>query len=238
MELLVAGYAALGIRLDQVQIDQFHQYYQEIVEWNKRVNLTSVTALEQVQTRLFLGSLAVSSALPSRLLSKGGKILDLGAGAGLPGLPLKIAFPRLRVTLMDATAKKTTFLTHVTQVLGLEDVEICTGRAETLAHDPKLRESFDAVLSRAVARLPALSELSLPFCCIGGLVIAQKSAGIEDEIREAKRAIEVMGGALKEVKEVAFQGSAEKGVLVLLEKTSPTPGQYPRRPGIPSKRPL
>ena len=238
MELLTRGAAELGIRLDGMQLAQFHRYHREIVDWNGRVNLTSVTGWEEVQTRHFVDSLTVITALPKAVLSSGGRVLDVGSGAGLPGLPLKIAFPDLRMTLMDATAKKTAFLEHVTRVLKLDDVEVCTGRAETLAHDPGHRESYDAVLARAVARLPVLAELCLPFCLPGGIVVAQKGAGIDDEILEAQDAVEAMGGALRDVKEVAARGLGEGRVLVVLDKTRPTPEAFPRRPGIPAKRPL
>ena len=239
MELLeTAAAEKLGIELDQAQLDQFKRYHNEIADWNRRVNLTTVTGWEQVQTRHFLDSLAVSVALPPSLLTSGGKVLDLGSGAGFPGLPLKIAFPELELTLMDATAKKTAFLSHVTTVLGLDTVEVRTGRAEALAHDVGQRESYDAVVSRAVARLSALAELTLPFCRLGGVVIAQKGAGIEDELSGAKRAIETMGGSLKGVREVEAGDPGGDGLLVVLEKTGHTPHKYPRRAGVPAKRPI
>ena len=239
VELLEKGAAEkLGIELNRAQLDQFHRYYREVVDWNRRANLTTVTEWEQTQTRHFLDSLAVSLALPPSLLSRGGEVLDLGSGAGFPGLPLKIAFPRLELTLMDATAKKTAFLQHVIKALGLDMVEVRTGRAEALAHEPSLRESYDVVVSRAVARLSVLAELSLPFCRLGGLVIAQKGAGVDSELLEADKAIETMGGALKEVREVEAEEPDGGGRLVVLEKMSPTPDRYPRRPGIPAKRPI
>ena len=239
MEPLVTGAAeVLGVQLDRAQVDRFHRYYLEMVDWNSRVNLTTVTGWEQVQARHFLDSLCVSAVLPPSLLSSGAKVLDVGSGAGLPGLPLKIAFPTLRLTLMEATAKKTEFLRHVAQVLELADVDVCTGRAEAVAHDLRLRESFDLVVSRAVAGLSVLAELTLPFCRAGGLVVAHKGPDADDEIRRAGKAIGAMGGKLREVTQVAAAHSGVAGVLVVLEKVGPTPAKYPRRPGIPSKRPL
>ncbi len=235
---LVSGAATLGIQLDRAQIEQFHRYYRELVDWSKRINLTTVTGWEEVQTRHFLDSLSVSVVLPAGLLGSGGRILDLGSGAGFPGLPLGIAFPGLNVTLMDSTAKRTAFLAHVVEMLGLGNVEVRTGRAEALGHDPALRESFDAVLSRAVAHLSVLAELCLPFCRLGGVVVAQKMLGVDDEIRRAHRAIETMGGRLRGVEEITFEGSEGAKGLVVIEKNSPTPAGYPRRPGIPAKRPL
>ena len=238
MELLVRGAAELGVRLDRAQTDQFHRYYQELVVWNRRVNLTAVVRQDQVQTRLFLDSLTVFDVVPQSLLRAGGKFADVGSGAGFPGLPLRIAFPDIRMTLIEATAKKTTFLRHVSRVLGLSDVQVITGRAEILARDPGLRESFDVVLSRAVAKLSVLAELTLPFCSMNGLVIAQKSADVDEEIKYAESAIETMGGTVREVKEVVAGESDHGEVLVVLEKMTPTPDRYPRRPGIPAKRPL
>ena len=235
--MLKRGAATLGIQLSGVQVGQFRRYYDEIIDWNRRVNLTSVTDWDQVQRRLILESLSVISALPGQVLDTG-RVLDVGSGAGFPGLALKIAFPRLRVTLLDATAKKTAFLAHVTGVLELRGIDVVTGRAETLAHDPAHRESYDVVLARAVARLPALAELTLPFCRTGGLVVAQKGAGIDGEVDEATRAIEVMGGELKEVHEIAIECSQDRTTLVVLAKLKSTPPGYPRRPGIPARRPL
>ena len=239
MESLRTGAAEkLGIRLSQTQLDQFHRYYLEIVDWNSRINLTSVTGWEQVQTWHFLGSLAVSAAFPPGLTGSGGKVLDVGSGAGLPGLPIKIAFPMLSVTLLEATAKKTAFLAHVTALLGLGDVEVVTARAETLAHDPTHREGYDVVLARGVARLAALAELTLPFCRLGGVAVAHKGRDVENEIRQAGTAIASMGGRLAGIVRGTAEDPAAAGPLVVLEKVGPTPERYPRRPGIPAKRPL
>ena len=237
MKLLAAGAATLGIRLSPVQTAQFCRYHSQIVEWNRRVNLTSVTDWTEVRSRHFLDSLSVSVALPPSML-KSGRFVDIGSGAGLPGVPLKIAFPGLRPTLIESTAKKTAFLSGLPSALGLNDMEVCTGRAEDLAQDPELRESFDFAVARAVAGMSTLAELALPFCRVGGLVIAQKKLGARDEIDQAEGAIEAVGGRLLDVREVQVEGLEDARALVVLEKVRTTPARFPRRPGIPTKRPL
>ena len=237
MEKLKAGAAELGIELSLAQLKLLRRYYEVMVEWNARVNLTSITRWEEVQTRHFIDSLTVSLAIPRNLLQSG-RFVDVGSGAGFPGIPLKIAFPGLKATLIDSTAKKTAFLIRLKEALGLHDVDVQTGRAETIAHDPAFRESFDFVLSRAVASLAVLAELTLPFCRMGGVVVAQKTPGSGVEVQRAFRAITMLGGALKEVREFAVTQLSSPIALVVLEKVAPSPDRYPRRPGIPKKRPL
>ena len=227
----------MGIELDASQLDRFECFYREMVDWNRRINLTSVTEYEEVQTRHFLDSLTVSAAIPSPALT-GAKLLDVGSGAGLPGIPLAIAHPGLNVTLLEATEKKAAFLEHVTGELRLDNIDVLNGRAETLARDAGLRERFDVVVSRAVARLPTLSELTLPFCRVGGMVIAQKARGAEPEIEDAGDAMECLGGSLRDVARVTVPESGVRRLLVTIDKLSSTSDRYPRRPGIPSKRPL
>jgi 16S rRNA (guanine527-N7)-methyltransferase len=237
MEKLIAGADRLDIELDKAQVERFQRYYGELVKWNERANLTSVTAYEEVQTRHFLDSLTVVPEISAAVLNGDGKILDIGSGAGFPGLPLKIAHPELSLTLMEATAKKSAFLSHVVESLGLEDVEVVTGRAEDQAHKPKMREQFDIVISRALAKLNVLVELCLPFCSVGGLTIAQKGRDIDLELREAQTAIDTLGGKIKD-SSMPDTSATDVGTLVVIEKLRPTPANYPRRPGIPSKRPL
>ena len=236
MERLLRGARQLGIELDASQLDRFERFYREMVDWNRTINLTTVTEYEEVQTRHFLDSLTVSAAIPSPALT-GAKLLDVGSGAGLPGVPLAIAYPGLHVTLLEATRKKAAFLERLIGKLGLE-IDVLTGRAESLARDASLRDRFDVVVSRAVARLPVLVELTLPFCRVGGIVVAQKSRNARPEVEEAEPAIGRLGGSLRDVTPVTVPESGVRRLLVTVDKLSPTPDRYPRRPGIPSKRPL
>ena len=212
-------------------------YYDELTVWNATVNLTAVSGCDEVQTRHFLDSLAVASALPATVLDGSERLLDVGTGAGFPGLPLKLAYPRIDLALLEATAKKTAFLRHVVDKLGLEGVDVVTGRAEEEARRPEMRERFGAVVSRAVARLDVLAELCLPFCVVGGVMVAQKGPQVEEELRQARNAIETLGGRTKD-SDMLVTPPVGIGTLVVIEKQRQTPTHYPRRPGIPSKRPL
>ncbi len=237
VDALKDGARQFGIGLNLAQLAQFRRYYEDLTEWNRRVNLTSISDWEEVQRRHFADSLSVSLAIPKGI-RESGRLADIGSGGGFPGLALKIAFPRLRVTLIEATAKKAAFLSHIAQTLGLSDVIVRTGRAETLAHEPRLREAFDVVTARALASMNALAELTLPFCRIGGVVIAQKSHNIEEELHEAERAISTLGGKVREVRQVEIEGTGAPRTLVVLAKVGATPARYPRRPGMPAKNPL
>jgi 16S rRNA (guanine527-N7)-methyltransferase len=238
MKLLESGVKKLGLSLSQGQLEQFDIYYQELLDWNRRMNLTSITDYEEVQVKHFLDSLTVTLALNQPIDNKNLRIIDVGTGAGMPGLPLKLMFPDARLVLLDATAKKATFLQHIKDKLGLENVEIVVGRAEDVAHLAEYRESFDIVLSRAVAPLATLVELTLPFCTVGGSFIAQKKGGVKPESSQAGRAISLLGGNLREVKKIELEEFTDERYLIIIDKISPTPEKYPRRPGIPAKRPL
>lgn len=235
MQHLISGAAELGLILDQGQLDRFQTYYEELRDWNRRINLTSITKFEDVQLKHFLDSLTLVMALGR---PGDARFIDVGAGAGLPGLPLKIVLPSIKLVLLEATRKKAAFLSHLVDKLGFSDVEVVASRSEDAAHLGRYRESFDVVLSRAVAPLPALVELTLPFARTGGVFIAQKKGDLDTEVEEAARAIKLLGGRLREVKAVDLKELSADRRLVIIDKVSPTPPAYPRRPGMPQKRPI
>jgi len=238
MERLILGAAKLGLHLTSQQVEQFQTYYDELLDWNRRVNLTAITGYEEVQIKHFLDSLTVTLALKQPIGGKSFRLIDIGAGAGFPGIPLKIMLPAVKLVLLEATAKKTAFLQHLRHKLGLDDVEIIVGRAEEVAHQAQYREKFDIVLSRGVAPLPTLVELTLPFCAVGGSFIAQKKGAIDLEISQAAKAISLLGGNLGEVKRVDLEEFTDERWLITIDKVLPTPRLYPRRPGMPEKRPI
>ena len=235
--LLREGAADLGVHLDDAKLEQFRTYHDVLTDWNSRVNLTAIIGWDDVVDRHYLDSLTARLALPTEMV-EGGRFVDIGTGAGLPGVALKIAFPGLGATLVDATGKKAAFLEHLVRRLGLRGVDVLAGRAETLGHDSELRESFDFVVARAVSGMATLAELTLPFCRPGGRVIAYKTRSADDEIQEAENAIATMGGKLSEVVEASVPGIGNDRLLVVLKKTTQSPDRYPRRPGLPGKRPV
>ncbi|MBN1644309.1 MAG: 16S rRNA (guanine(527)-N(7))-methyltransferase RsmG [Dehalococcoidales bacterium] len=238
MEKLKSGAAKLGLQLGEKELALFQTYYEELTDWNQRMNLTSITGYEAVQINHFLDSLTVLSAWEPSVGNPKPEVIDIGTGAGVPGIPLKIIFPEIRLALMDSTNKKTTFLNHLKQKLKMDDIKVITGRAEEVAHRSPYRERFDLVLTRALAPMATLVELTLPFCKIGGKVIAHKKGNIAQEIESAKKAINVLGGKLEEVKPVDLPEFPDHRYLVVVDKIAPTHEQYPRRSGMPVKKPI
>ena len=238
MDKLITGAVKLEITLNREQVRQFEEYYLELLDWNQRINLTAITGYEEVQIRHFLDSLTIYSVLEKSQLYESLKIIDVGTGAGFPGITLKIAVPEIKLTLVEATGKKTEFLNYIVSILGLKNVEVINERVEILAHDVDYRAGFNIVISRAVASLATLAELTLPFCPTGGTVIAPKKGDIRREVEESLKAIDILGGSLREVRLVELDDLIDDRYLVIIDKISPTPDKYPRRPGIPEKRPI
>ncbi len=232
-EILAPTAAAWGLRLTPAQLGQFAIYLEELQDWNARLNLTAIADAEGIVTRHFLDSLRCAlswGAAPASLI-------DIGTGAGFPGLPLKILRPALRLTLVESIGKKATFLQHVAAHLGLADVEVLVERAEATGRDSARREQYDVAVARAVAELRVLAEYCLPLCRPGGRFLAPKGAQIDAEVAAAQPAIAALGGRLMEVETVRLPG-VEPRSLVVIDKVAPTPAQYPRAVGVPAKRPL
>jgi 16S rRNA (guanine527-N7)-methyltransferase len=228
--------AEYGVRLREEQLAQFDAYLRLLADWSERVNLVGSADPEVVQRRHMLESIAIGAALREReALRPDSAAIDVGAGAGFPGVPIKIAWPGVRLTLLEATAKKAAFLRTLVAALALDETEVVTGRAEVLAHDPRLRERFDVVLARAVAPLAALLELTLPFARVGGRVAAPKGSRVDAELGAAKAALDTLGGRAF-VMPLHLPGP--KQTLVIVAKQRETPPAYPRRAGVPRKSPI
>lgn len=233
LEKFERGLNELGITLSEEQMQQFLTYYEMLVEKNKVMNLTAITEFDEVVEKHFLDSLSLVKVYD---LTKPVRILDLGTGAGFPGIPLKIAFPELEIVLADSLNKRILFLDEVIAELGLQKITTVHARAEELAKNKEYRETFDLVVSRAVANLASLSEYCVPFVKLGGKFISYKSGEIEEELTNAKRAIFLLGGKTEEV--VKFDLYEQKRSFVLIKKEKGTPKTYPRKAGTPTKSPL
>ena len=225
----------LGIELTEKQHEQFDKYFELLVEWNKVMNLTGITEYDEVNEKHFVDSLALIKAVNVENFEK---IIDIGTGAGFPGIPLKIAFPHLKVTLLDSLNKRIKFLNAVVDELGLEDVETLHGRAEDFARQEGYREGFDVCVSRAVANLSTLSEYCLPYVKKGGMFIPYKSGSIDDELLNAKKAVSILGGNIKDVVRFELPGTEIGRAFVLIDKVKNTGKKFPRKAGLPSKEPL
>ena len=225
----------LGISLSTKQLNAFALFACELAAWNQRINLTAIREPADVRRKHFLDSLSCALAMKG---SQTARVIDVGTGAGFPGLPLKILFPEMSLTLVESVAKKTGFLSHLVAELNLIGVEVITSRAEKVGQDPAHREKYDWALARAVRRMSVLAEYLLPLVRVGGFALAQKGEGAEREAEDADKSIEVLGGRLDQVIPVEIPGVDEQRFLVVIEKVAPTPEKYPRREGIPGKRPI
>lgn len=234
-QILEQKLGELGIEQDQNQLERFHKFYQLLIEWNKVMNLTGITEYEDVVEKHFVDSLSIIKAID---LSRIHTVIDVGTGAGFPGIPLKIAFPHLRVVLLDSLNKRIKFLDEVISQLGL--TEICTihGRAEEYARKEEYREQFDLCVSRAVANLSTLSEYCLPYIQVGGIFIPYKSGEIDDEVEQSKKAVRILGGNIEDVMKFELPGTDIHRSFVLIHKEQHTQKKYPRKAGIPAKEPL
>ena len=225
----------IGIVLTDTQKDQFLKFYELLVEWNKVMNLTGITEYEEVNEKHFVDSISLVKAID---INKVETVIDVGTGAGFPGIPLKIAFPHLKIVLLDSLNKRIQFLNTVIEELGLSDIETIHGRAEDFAKKVEYRECFDLCVSRAVANLSTLSEYCLPYVKVSGMFIPYKSGEIDQEVEQAKKAIHLLGGKTDEVIKFQLPGSEIGRSFVKIKKTQNTSKKYPRKAGLPVKEPL
>lgn len=238
LNILIYAAKHFGIELNSRQLEQFSCYHAELACWNRHLNLTAITEPDEVKLKHFADSLSVIPALGKKTLNDHVDIIDIGTGAGFPGIPLKIALPDIHLSLVDSTRKKLRFVEHIINKLQLENVSVAPGRAEELAHDPDYRERYQVVLSRAVAKLPVLAELCLPFCKINGVFVAYKKGEITEEVASAHSAISTLGGKIRSIQPVTFPGLDDNRFHVVIDKFSPSPLKHPRKPGVPLKKPL
>ena len=225
----------LGIQLTARQITAFEKYERELLDWNTRINLTAIRESEGVRNKHFLDSLSCLKAWKNKPPES---LIDIGTGAGFPGIPLKIICPQIKLTLVESIGKKLEFCRHMVEVLGLEQVSLVQARAEELGLNPQYREKYDWAVARAVANLPVLSEFLLPLVRVGGGMLAQKGESGPAEAQSAERAIQVLGGHLRQLIPIELPGVSDQRYLVVVDKVAATPPGYPRRTGLPAKKPI
>ena len=236
MEKLVQDAQALfNLHITGRQVMSFTTFEKELLEWNQKFNLTAIRDVESIRTKHFLDSLSCVLAWKSTVPQH---LIDVGTGAGFPGIPLKIIFPAMKLTLVESVGKKALFCQHIVRVLGLDNVDVIQSRAEDLGQDGVHREKYDWAVARAVANLNVLSEYLIPLVKLGGAVLAQKGESGPAEAQSAEYAMKVLGGKLKQLIPVHLPGVADDRYLILVDKIAATPPKYPRKPGIPAKQPL
>ena len=235
LTILEEGCQRLGISLDEEKKQQFIKFYELLTEWNKVMNLTGITEFEEVLQKHFIDSLAIQKVTD---MGETDTVIDVGTGAGFPGIPLKIAFPHLKITLLDSLQKRIRFLDEVVQTLNLKGVTTIHGRAEEYARRKEHREKYQICVSRAVANLSSLAEYCLPFVKKGGYFVSYKSGNIEEELSRSENAVKILGGEIENTVYFQLPGSDIERSFVLIKKIENTPGKYPRKAGIPAKEPL
>jgi 16S rRNA (guanine527-N7)-methyltransferase len=234
-ELTQATQRQLGLRLSRTQLSALSLYERELIDWNTRFNLTAIRDPQEIHIKHFLDSLTCLVALRESSL---GRLIDIGTGAGFPGIPLKIIYPKMQLTLVESVGKKAEFCRHVVKILDLQGVEVVQERAEALGQDPTYREQYDWAVARAVAILPVLAEYLLPLVRVGGSMLAMKGESGPVEAHNAEHSVRVLGGHLRQLLPVTLPGVAEERYLVVIDKVAATPIGYPRKVGVPAKRPL
>lgn len=234
-EIFLKHAAECGISIEADKIEKFYNYYLLLIEWNQKFNLTAITDMTEVIIKHFIDSLLVLKTFPE---VNGKILLDLGTGAGFPGVPLKIAQPSLKVILVDSLRKRIDFLNHLSKELKLDQIEAVHARAEELGKSDEYRQKFDIVVSRAVAKLSILSEYCLPFVKVGGKFIALKGPGVQTEITESGSALQELGGKIVNNYEYQLPVTGDSRYILVINKTKETPTKYPRKAGLPEKRPL
>ncbi|MEN3005474.1 16S rRNA (guanine(527)-N(7))-methyltransferase RsmG [Dehalobacterium formicoaceticum] len=234
-DFLSRGLESMEIDFTSAQLDQCHKYYQILLDWNRKMNLTAIVEEKEVALKHFLDSLMVFKFIPMKGQDH---LIDIGTGAGFPGLPLKIFSPKMEVVLLDSLAKRCSFLTEVVRELGLKKVQVIHGRAEDYGRQEKYREKFTLVTARAVTSLPVLLEYCLPFSKIGGIFFALKGPDINEEIEKSMVGIDLLGGMIKDIKHYQLPISGDDRSLIVIEKIKETSNKYPRKAGTPEKHPL
>ena len=224
-----------GITLSSQQLDQFELYYRELISWNEKMNLTGITEREQVYTKHFYDSISLAFYLDMNEINS---LADIGSGAGFPGIPLKICFPHLKLTIVDSLSKRISFLGHVCDTLKLTDVQLIHGRAEDVARQFKHRDAYDLVTARAVARLSLLNEFCLPFTRKEGIFAAMKGSDPSEELSEATLSLKELRGKLDRVESFSLPVEESARHIIIIRKTGPTSAKYPRKAGVPAKTPL